>query len=122
MKIFLQLSIIAGMSITLLFAEGQQLGTEPNKDCTRWVEKCLKDFQSIKPGMTRHEVENKFTMDGGLQMVSRVRFSHPTCAYFMIDVEFETKRDPADQNRAIWGKDDRVTKISKPYIESPAGD
>jgi hypothetical protein len=57
--------------------------------------------------------------DGGLQGASPVRFAHPACAYFKIDVEFEFKRNAADQGRAIASKDDKATKVSKPYIESP---
>ncbi len=88
----------------------------------QWVEKCLKDFESIKPGMTSSEIEKKFPMDGGLQSVSPVRFIHSSCPYFKIDVEFAFKRNPDDQNRAIWGKEDKSTKVSKPYIERPALD
>jgi len=86
---------------------------------SKWVAQCLKDFQTLKPGMTRNEIKGKFPMDGGLQGVSPVRFVHPSCPYFKIDVEFEFKRNPHDQNRAIVGKDDRSTKFSRPYIEAP---
>jgi hypothetical protein len=34
-----------------------------------------------------------------------------------MDVEFDFKRNPADQNRAVWGRDDKATKVWKPYIE-----
>jgi len=36
-----------------------------------------------------------------------------------MDVEFDFKRNPADQNRAITGKEDKVIRVSKPYIEEP---
>ena len=70
----------------------------------------------------RGQVEAKLTIDGGLQSVSPVRFAHPACGYFKIDVEFEFKRNAADQNRAIADKADKVTKVSKPYIERPFAD
>jgi hypothetical protein len=69
--------------------------------------------------MTRGEIEGKLSKDGGLQGVSPVRFAHPACGYFKVDVEFEFKRDAADQNRAIQNKDDKATRVSKPYIERP---
>jgi hypothetical protein len=79
-------------------------------------------FESIKIGMTRSDLEGRLPKDGGLQSVSPVRFAHPACGYFKIDVEFDFKPNPADQNRAVWGKDDKATKVSKPYIERPFSD
>jgi hypothetical protein len=91
-------------------------------DHLAWVEQCLKDFASLKPGMTRKEVESKFPQDGGLQTVSPVRYTHPACPCFKIDVEFDFKRDQADQGRAITGADDKVTRVSRPYLERPISD
>lgn len=96
--------------------------TKIDNDCSLRVQKCLRDFETIKAGMTRSEVESRFPRDGGIQAFSLVRFVHPACPYFKIDVEFDCKRNAADQNRAIRSKDDKATKISKPYIESPFAD
>jgi len=79
----------------------------------------FKSFDSITNGMTRAEVGRRLTMDGGLQGVSPVRFIDPACPGFKISVEFDFKKDAADQNRAIWGKDDKVVRVSKPYLEKP---
>ena len=88
-------------------------------DHTAWVRKCLEDFGSVTPGMTRGQVEQRFAMDCGLQVPSPVRFVHPDCPCFKIDVEFKYRTEPNDQNRAIMGDKDRVTSVSKPYIELP---
>lgn len=87
-----------------------------------WVERCLQDFASIQAGMTRHEVAQRFPMDGGLQGASPVRFVHPKCSSFKVDVEFGFKRDATDQNRAVIGEDDRVVRVSKPYLERSVSD
>ncbi len=108
--------------VALLHAQAPPPRAQPDQDRTQWVESCLKDFESIKAGLTRGQVEAKLTMDGGLQGVSPVRFAHPGCGYFKVDVEFEFKRNAADQNRAIADKADKVTKVSKPYIERPFAD
>ncbi|MBC8097670.1 MAG: hypothetical protein H7Y43_17860 [Akkermansiaceae bacterium] len=79
----------------------------------------LKVFQSITNGMTRAEVEGKFKLDGGLQGASPVRFVHPNCPMFKVNVEFDFKRKASDQNRAVIGKDDKVIRVSKPYMERP---
>jgi len=82
----------------------------------KWVAECLKDFQTLKPGMTRAEIESKFPVNGGITAHPNARFRHPSCHYFKIDVEF--KIDKEDKNRE-WGESDRSTKFSKPYIEQP---
>ena len=82
-----------------------------------WVNKCLSDFDSIKVGRSRKEIERQFPMDGGIQGVSPVRFTHPECPHFKVDVEFSFKRNPHDQNRAVISPEDKSTKISKPYLE-----
>lgn len=89
---------------------------------TSWVASCLEDFESIKPGMTRGQIEAKFPKEGGIQGVSPVRFTHPACRLFKIDVDFDFKRDSADQGRAIIREADKVTKASKPYIGRPVLD
>ncbi len=123
MKMFYALKIApilcAGLILSLCLANGEKPQEKQNVDCTKWVQKCLMDFQYIKPGMTRGEIEKKFPMDGGLQSVSPVRHTHPECRYFKIDVEFDFKRDKKDQGRAIMSPDDKAIKVSRPYIETP---
>jgi HEAT repeat protein len=87
-----------------------------------WVASCLKDFATIKPGMPRRHVEDAFLKDGGIHSISTIRFAHPTCRYFKIDVEFNCKKDAADQNRPIASGDDPVIRVSKPYLETPFTD
>ena len=79
----------------------------------------FKHFESITNGMTRSEVEKTLTLDGGLQVVSLVRFLDPHCPGFKITVEFAYSKSAADQNRAIAGQDDKVIKVSNPYRERP---
>lgn len=126
MKKIRYLSIILGATLLTIIGlsvdKEQKPKTEIKREYIAWVEKCLKDFQSIQVGMTRGEIEEKFPLDGGLQGVSPVIFTHPECPYFKIDVSFEFQRDKNDQNRAIWSPDDKVIKTSKPYIEMPYSD
>lgn len=88
----------------------------------KWVVKCIHDFDAIKPGMTRQDVEERFPMDGGLQGVSPVRFLHPECNHFKVDVSFSYETNPSNQNRAIGSGTDVVVGVSKPYVEHPATD
>jgi hypothetical protein len=123
MRTTLKFAIVAAFAgwgcVALLRAQAQAPRIQPDTDHERWVQMCLRDFDSIKVGMTRSQIEGILSQDGGLQSVSPNRFAHPACASFKIDVEFDFKRNPADQNRVVWGEDDKATTVSKPYIERP---
>ena len=101
----------------LALAEGQTPERKVARDRVIWVLKCVKDFKAIKVGMTRKEVGKRLVRDGGIQGPSLGRFIHRECPHFKIDVEFSVKRNPQDMNRASWSPDDKVTSVSKPYIQ-----
>ena len=107
---------VAVLGISLLHADPNP---EMATDKLQWVQKCLADFQAIKVGMTRRQVDSMFRTDGGFQGVVTVCFTHPTCRYFKIDVEFDVQRNPAEQGRVVKGMGDKVIRVSKPYIEAP---
>ena len=100
-------------------AEKAESAVAMDPDQREWAERCLRDFEFIRKGITRGEVAGRFAVDGGLQGVSPVRFVHPGCPYFKVDVEFEFRKDAADQGRAISSKGDKVIRVSKPYVERP---
>lgn len=79
----------------------------------------LRNFEAITNGMTRAEVERRLKMDGGLQGASPVRFIDPKCRGVKIGVEFDFKKDAADQGCAITNAADTVVRVSKPYLEPP---
>ncbi len=76
-----------------------------------WVEKCLQDFQKIRPGVTKAEIDKLMQLDGGFLPLSKVhRYVHPECHFFKIDVEYNVKRARGS---------DKALHVSKPYIEEP---
>jgi outer membrane murein-binding lipoprotein Lpp len=88
-----------------------------SQDRVQWVLKCLADFGEIKPGMTRAEIDKRLRKEGGFQIGSKnVRYNHPECLYFKINVEFAVKRNPSDQNREVPSPDDKAVSVSKPYM------
>jgi len=112
--IFIISSIIVGS-----YAATKSNKRKLNEERIAWVKKCLQDFNALKPGITRGEIEKKFRMDGGLiASPYSARFTHPSCPYFKIDVRFVSKRN-ADKEDLGFEKEDKVDSISKPYIERP---
>ena len=112
-------SMCVGASLLLAADSGDKA---KQRDRIIWVRKCMTELQSIRPGMTRAAVEKKFQMDGGLQGYVTVRYVHPDCSYFKVDVKFTVKRDSDDQGRVVPTPEDNTVSVSKPYIENPYSD
>jgi hypothetical protein len=81
---------------------------------TEWLTKTLKEIQTIKVGMTRKELLEKFTAEGGFSSRAWRTYAYRECTLIKVDVEFEPAgaSEPQKEN-----PDDKITKISKPYLE-----
>lgn len=82
------------------------------------IQQALSDYQHVKVGVTRGEVEKYFAQDGGAQFPSSTRYVYPKCRFLHVDVEFEAK-GPAGR---LFSSDDTVTKTSKLYVDYSAKD
>jgi hypothetical protein len=78
----------------------------------QWVENALKDIQTIKVGMTRRDLLQVFTTEGGLSSPRSRQYVYKKCPYFKVHVDFELSG-----NKAVESPDDKIINISKPYIE-----
>jgi len=79
---------------------------------TRWIVTSLIEMQTIKVGMSRGELLKVFTTEGGLSTPRQRKYVYRDCPYIKVDVEFApTQEGPVER------QDDKVTKISKPYLE-----
>ncbi len=119
MKIMLVSALASVLGLSLL-PTGPKV--QINEAGSAWAARCLADFQTVKPGMTRLEVERQFPMDGGMHGMALVPYTHPSCRMFKIDVEFECQHDKADMGRLVKGPDDKVIRVSKPYLEAACYD
>jgi hypothetical protein len=94
------------------------LRIEPNaspfdSDQARWIGANLPELESIKAGMTRRDLLNVFMEEGGLSTRAWRRYVYRKCAFVKVDVEFAPVGGPGNAE----GPDDRITKISKPFLE-----
>ena len=82
---------------------------------TEWIAKSLKEIEGVQVGMTRDDLLKVFTEEGGISSRSRQRYVYHNCPYIKVDVEFE----PVDQvdDKMVRGPKDKITKISKPFLE-----
>ena len=95
------------------------LRVEPNatpygSEQARWIRENLPELSSIKPGMTRSELLKVFMEEGGISARTWRRYVYRKCGYVKVDVEFApVGGDHSGDERP----DDRIAKISKPYLE-----
>jgi len=86
--------------------------------CTAWVAECLKQTADIKPGMTRKQLLEVYTTEGGLSTRLWRRYVWRHCPYIKVDVKFK----PLDEQLLLEHPADIIVSISKPYLEWTVAD
>jgi hypothetical protein len=89
---------------------GQPLEQSPviDSERTEWLENVLAWIDTIKPGMTRSDLLRVFTTEGGLSTPARQTYVLKQCPIIKVDVVFSASGNEAK---------DKITKISKPYLD-----
>jgi len=92
----------------------------PTESCgenehTKWIAKSLKEIESVKVGMTRHDLLLLFKEEGGISTRTQRRYVYRDCPYIKVDVEFEPVGEP--ENKLSQSPRDKIIKISKPFLE-----
>lgn len=85
------------------------------QDHTAWISGILRTIQTVRPGMTRRDVERLFIPDGGLSSGAPSIYVFRECLFIKVQVDFR----PTLKN-GVWGgsADDVIVKISRPYLEA----
>lgn len=79
------------------------------------VSRALRDCEKIKVGMTRAQLLEMFTREGGISTATHRRYVYRRCSYIKVDVEF--KLSAPDQGVLDERMTDTITTISKPFLE-----
>jgi hypothetical protein len=99
----------------------EQAQSQPNH--VKWVEETLGRMQTVVPGMTRTQLLAVFNTEGGAVTRLRRTYVSRECPYFKVDVEFEAvgRQDRKDAEGRVLtlveGPDDRIVRISRPYLQ-----
>lgn len=80
---------------------------------TQWVGSVLAWTADIKPGMTRNDLLRVFTAEGGISTRTRRTYALKRCFYIHVDVEFSPAGNAPFNERL----DDKILKISRPYLD-----
>jgi hypothetical protein len=100
---------VAGLNVS---AQTQEYSSHPQFDSahTDWVTSVLRSIQTIKVGMTRADLMEIFTTEGGVSSPSWRTYVYRQCPYIKVDVKFA----------AVGGVElpnDKIVEISRPYLE-----
>jgi len=102
-----------------VYATFPQRNERPDDRCQCTViSKSIKEIAKFNVGMTRGDLSQVFDMDGGLSTRKSNRYIYKKCAYIKVDVEFE----PLGDSSNVESPNDKIIKISKPYLEYPFAD
>jgi hypothetical protein len=74
---------------------------------TQWVSNVLLWIATIKPGMTRSDLQRVFTTEGGLSTRAHQTYVLKQCPTIKVDVEFSISGNEPE---------DKIKQISKPYL------
>ncbi len=113
MKITIHIYLIS----TLMFVQVVQSGQVVRAaDHDVWLAEVLKEIKTVQPGKThREDLAKIFRRSGGLSTSISATFIYKDSSYIKVDIEFT----PAIAGSRKEDPKDIVTRVSKPYIDTP---
>jgi hypothetical protein len=112
-------ALLASLGLVALLGMAKQRQSDPKQSpCCRIADDALKNWQDLKVGMTRRDVEKSFILDGGMQFPSSSTYVIPNCEYIKVKIQFKHLTPNTD----LLSPNDTVTKISKLFVTYPTRD
>ena len=109
-----QVGLIVLASICICVSSGAQ---QQNSYACETVRSILADASAIRSGMSRAELEEKF-VPASFTFRTSATYVSRKCAYVAVDVEFDTNGSPDGHAKP----EDKIVKISRPYLAMPSKD
>lgn len=114
-RILVSVLIVFGTVFLFWFAKISN-GQSQTSNC-KCVSDALSDIEKIKVGMKRKDLDKMFFTDGGISPTNPQRFVYEQCNFIKLEVKFEfidtSNKFPKNN------PDDKISEISKPYLEHP---
>jgi len=89
-----------------------------DQEHTKWIDHVLRAISMIKPGMTRKDLFSVLTEEGGLSTRTRRRYVYKRCPYIKVEIEFSPVNEIGPgHNATSEDPEDKIVKISRPYLE-----
>jgi hypothetical protein len=80
----------------------------------QWVGECLREIRSVRPGMTRKDLDRLFKPAGGPYLRTIQSFCYKPCPYFKISITFKPV-DGGDKGQPA----DTILRVATPYLADP---
>jgi hypothetical protein len=98
-----------------IIAEGR---TQADDEHTKWVDHVMRSISTIELGVTRRELLTVFRDEGGLSTRAHRRYVYKHCPYIKVEVDFAIiSTTSTDGEISAEGPDDKIVKISRPFLE-----
>ncbi len=100
------------------FAIDAQSPVQTDREHTEWIDQVMRSIATIKPGMARKELFNVFAGEGGLSTRTRRMYVYKLCPYIKVEVELSPVNGIGTRQATTHeDPDDKIVKISRPYLE-----
>ena len=122
MKSLVALAFFCVMFAATSLSQSRQERQSPgfDEEHTEWIASALRSIQAIKVGMTRSDLMKVFTTEGGLEFknttTSQKTYVYRKCPHIKVDVKLAI----ASPNEDL--PTDKITEISRPYLEWTVAD
>jgi hypothetical protein len=118
--IFVRFVVLCGLISVGSLGNGSQKSVNGTRDQTQWIAQALQEIQSVQVDMKRRDLRRLFTTEGGISTRLFRVYVYKKCPYIKVNFEFQAAQGADNPSRE--SEDDRITKISKPYLEYPRSD
>ena len=90
-------------------------GSEFDANLTESIDLVMRSIATVTPGMTRSDLLQVFTTEGGLSNRRHQTFVYRKCPYIKVDVDFLPATNESDWITEM--PEDKIVKISQPYLQ-----
>jgi len=93
----------------------QKTASEFDSNLTKSVALAIRSIATVTPGMTRSDLLQVFTTEGGLSNRRHRTFVYRRCPYIKVDVDFLPAANELDWITEM--PEDKIVKMSQPYLQ-----
>ena len=93
----------------------QKTASEFDSNLTKSVALAIRSIATVTPGMTRSDLLQVFTTEGGLSNRRHQTFVYRRCPYIKVDVDFLPAANELDWITEM--PEDKIVKMSQPYLQ-----
>jgi hypothetical protein len=104
--------LITTLGVLAQEAEIDRPDLKIDREHTQWIDHVMRSIATLKPGMTRRDLLRVLTTEGGIFTRKKQRYVYRHCPYLKVEVDFSPLDAAQEPN-----PDDRVVKITQPFLE-----